>query len=87
MQLPRPRPLKCPKHTTNKCEVYTIELPNQAQTSTTAASSCRLIQMQGWCSLTLGLFIDLIDYFGVFSHVLVHIDTKASFLNEKMPQT
>ena len=33
---------------TNECQVKTIAKPNQA--STTTASTCRLIQMQGWCS-------------------------------------
>ena len=35
---------------TNKFQENTIALPNQTQASTTAASICRCIQMQGWCS-------------------------------------
>ena len=33
---------------TNEYHVNTIPMPNQTQASITAASTCRLIQMQGW---------------------------------------
>ena len=52
----QPRPLKSSKliifflNQTNECHVNTIATPNQTQASITAASTCRLIQMQGWCS-------------------------------------
>ena len=50
-----PQPLKGPKHPfclgqTNEFQENTITIPNQSQASITAASTCMLIQMQGWCS-------------------------------------
>ena len=35
---------------TNEFHVNPIATQNQTQASITAASTCRLIQMQGWCS-------------------------------------
>jgi len=35
---------------TNLFHINPIAMPKQAQASITAASTCRLIQMQGWCS-------------------------------------